>query len=383
MHALAQLHVVLPAQNIHAETRGDGRERRIGTRKARRHDADGEQYHHQGSHHARCRKHRQQIVRSLRQRHALLLRQHHQQHTQTQKEQIGGHKGETIGAHILLRLTQRLAGKILLHHVLIQSRHHDDHEHAAQKLFPEILLRHPVVEDEDARMTVVGYRLDGFRRRHAQGCHHLIDDEDECGKHAGGLEGIRPHQGLDAALARIEPDEHHHHGHRKPERNAHPVEHEALKQDADHKESHRCPRHLRQEKERGARLVRPFAQPLLQIAVDGGEVIPVVDGEQEETYEEIAHDEAEAHLQIGHISLHHHAGHADEGDARDGGSHHSEGYHIPGRTPVRPIKCFVAAGSPCREVTEHQEHAEVSQNCDNDNHFLLLYLKFRYKGTAF
>ena len=155
------------------------------------------------------------------------------------------------------------------------------------------------------------------------------------------------------------------------------------KQDADHEESHRRPRHLRQEKERGARLVRPFAQPLLEIAVDGGEVIPVVDGEQEETYEEIAYDEAEAHLQIGHISLHHHAGHADEGDARDGGSHHSEGYHIPGRTPVGPIKCFVAAGSPCREVTEHQEHAEVSQNCDNDNHFFSYILNSATKVLHF
>ena len=45
--------------------------------------------------------------------------QHHQQHTQTQEKQIGRHKGETIGTDILLSLAKRLAGKILLHHILI------------------------------------------------------------------------------------------------------------------------------------------------------------------------------------------------------------------------------------------------------------------------
>ena len=119
MHTLAKLHIILLAQNIHTETRSNRGQCRIGTRKARRHDTDGEQHHHQGSHRSRCCKHRQQIIRSLRQRHTLLLCQHHQQHTQTQKEQIGRHKGETIGTDILLSFTKRLAGKILLHHILI------------------------------------------------------------------------------------------------------------------------------------------------------------------------------------------------------------------------------------------------------------------------
>ena len=52
MHTLAKLHIILLAQNIHAQTRSDCRQSRIGTRKARRHDADGKQYHYQGSHHS-------------------------------------------------------------------------------------------------------------------------------------------------------------------------------------------------------------------------------------------------------------------------------------------------------------------------------------------
>ena len=119
MHTLAKLHIILLAQNIHAQTRSDCRQSRIGTRETCRHDTDGEQYHYQGSHHSRCCEHWQQIIRSLRQRYALLLCQHHQQHTQTQEKQIGRHKGETIGTDILLSLAKRLAGKILLHHILI------------------------------------------------------------------------------------------------------------------------------------------------------------------------------------------------------------------------------------------------------------------------
>ena len=119
MHTLAKLHIILLAQNIHAQTRRNRGQSRIGTRKTRRHDANGKQYHYQGSHHSRSCEHRQQIIRSLRQRYALLLCQHHQQHTQTQEEQIGWHKGETIGTDILLSLAKRLAGKILLHHILV------------------------------------------------------------------------------------------------------------------------------------------------------------------------------------------------------------------------------------------------------------------------
>ena len=218
-------------------------------------------------------------------------------------------------------------------------------------------------------MTVVSDCRDSLRWRHSQGCHHMIDNQDERSKHAGSLEGIRPHQRLDATLAGIEPDEHHHHRYRHPERNSHSIEHEPLQQNADHEKADCRSRHLRQQKERSTRLVGTFAQSLLQIAVDGGEIIPVVDRQQEKTYQEVAQDKADAHLQIGHICLHHHTRHTHEGDARDRGAHHSESHHIPRRTPVRPIESFIAAGTPCRNMAEEQQHAEICQNRDDDNHF--------------
>ena len=96
----------------------------------------------------------------------MLLIPHGEQDTQRQEEQIGGQEGHAVGTHILLCPTQRLAGQVFLHHVLIDARHHQYDEDAAEELFPEVLLRRPVVPDEDARQLVA---IDGAHHRlHAQ-----------------------------------------------------------------------------------------------------------------------------------------------------------------------------------------------------------------------
>lgn len=156
-----------------------------------------------------------------------------------------------------------------MHHVLIQARHHDGDEGSAEQLLPEVLRRHPVVPHEHAAVLVGSYRLHGFAHAHAQLLRHIIYNKEQRGEHAGGLECVGPHQRLDAAAARVEPDEQRHAHDGYGERHAHGVEHEALQNDADDVEAHGGARHLRREEEPCAGLVRPLAEPLLQIRVDG------------------------------------------------------------------------------------------------------------------
>ena len=194
---------------------------------------------------------------------------------------------------------------------------------------PEVLPRHPVVEDEDARVLILA---DGCHRLH--GCeaelpHHLVDDKEKGCEHTESLKGVGPHQCLDASLACIEPDKQHHRRHCEPEGNTDAIEHEALKDEAHHEETHGGSRHLRQQEEGCPRLIGTVTKPVEQIGVDGGEVVPIVDRQQDESHQEIPHDEAQAHLQVSHAALHRHARYTDEGDARDGSSHHAESHHVP------------------------------------------------------
>ena len=54
---------------------------------------------------------------------------HRKQYAQGEEQQIGGQEGESIATHILLSITQRLAGQVFLHHILIQSCHNYYDEH--------------------------------------------------------------------------------------------------------------------------------------------------------------------------------------------------------------------------------------------------------------
>ena len=241
--------------------------------------------------------------------------QHHrQQHAEGEEEQIGRHEGHAVAAHVLLGIAQRLTGEVLLHHVLIQSCHHDGDEGTTQELFPEVVGRHPVVEDEDTAHGRGGDGIDGFTHGEVQVTDHREDDHDEGREETDGLEGIRKHQCADATTTGVEPDEGHHQEHVHEEGDAHGVEDKLLEDDTHHVEPHGGTRHLRQEEEGGPRQIGPFPEPLPEVAVDGGEVQTVVERQQHEGDGEIAHDESEAHLQIGHLRRQHHARHRDEGD---------------------------------------------------------------------
>lgn len=367
MRALAQPLVALALADVHTVARGQRRERTVGTRERGRHNAQGEQHQHHIAQQSRGGKHGQQLVASLRQGHALTGSQQREQHAQREEQQVSRHEGHAIGAHVLLSLAQRLAGEVLLHHVLVQSGHHNHDEDTAQELFPEVLARHPVVHHEDARVAVVDNGRHSLRRREPQGLHHLPDDEQQGREHTSGLQRVGPHQRLDAAAARVEPDERHHAHHRQRKRDAQRVEHEALQDDTHHIEPGRRTRHLRQQEEPRARLVRPPSQPVLQISIDGGEVHAVVDRQQDECHRHIAQDEAQARLQVRHVRVQHHAGHADKCHPRYRRPHHAKSHHIPRRLSVAAIERIVVGPAAGQAAEQHQQ-GKIDKNCNQYHH---------------
>lgn len=206
----------------------------------------------------------------------LSAEKHRQQDAEGKKEQVGGQEGDAIGAHIFLRLLQRAAGQVLLHHILIEPCHHDHDEHAAEELFPEVVGRHPVVEHEDAAHLAVSNGVDCLSHRQTQAARHLADDQDKGREEAERLEGVGEHQRADAAPSGVEPDKQHHPHDIGDEGNARRVEHELLQDHTDHVELDRRSRDFRQQEEPGTRQIGPSAQPLSQIGIDAREVQPII-----------------------------------------------------------------------------------------------------------
>ena len=62
-----------------------------------------------------------------------------QQDAHPQKQHIQRNERKTVRTHVFLRITQVLAREVLLHHVLIQSRHDNHNENTTEELFHEML----------------------------------------------------------------------------------------------------------------------------------------------------------------------------------------------------------------------------------------------------
>ena len=105
------------------------------------------------------------------------------------------------------------------------------------------------------------------------------------------------------------------------------------------------------------------AEALLEVCVDGGEAVAVVERQEEEGDDEVAEEEADAHLQVGHLGGSDIAGHTDEGDAGNAGANHAEGYQEPGRAAAGAEEGVVGAFTP-REVGDQEENQEV---CNDNN----------------
>ena len=184
MYAAAQAFIVRPAADVDAVAGGHGGQGRVGRGEGCRHDAKCEQHQGALSQRTRCSKHWQQLIAGCRQFDTALLCQQYQQYAQREEQQVGRQEGQSIDSHILLCVAQRAAGKVLLHHVLVEARHDDDYEHAAEELLPEVLPRHPVVPHKHARMAVLCDGLHDTCEVEVQLAHHLIYNKKQCSKHA-------------------------------------------------------------------------------------------------------------------------------------------------------------------------------------------------------
>ena len=93
------------------------------------------------------------------------------------------------------------------------------------------------------------------------------------------------------------------------------IEHQPLEHDAHNQKAHGGTEHLAHEEEPCAGAVGPLSEAILEVPVDGYKVAAVEHGHKQECYHEIAHDEAEHHLEVGIALVHHHAGHGNECNA--------------------------------------------------------------------
>ena len=182
--------------------------------------------------------------------------------------------------------------------------------------------------------------------------HHRHDEAET-------FEGVGPHHRFHTSEHGIEPNEGNRDYHVERERDAERPEHKHLEHGAHHKEAHCGAEHLGDEEEPRAGAMGRRAKPLLEVAVDRHKVAFIEQRDEHICNGEIAHDEAEHHLQIGIAFGGHHAGHGDECYAGDAGAEHAEGYQRPGGATSAGEECGIVAASAGKPRHEH-EHGKVA-----------------------
>ena len=148
------------------------------------------------------------VSRELADIHAVVLREDQQHAAQQQEEDVDHHQDAGEREHVALRLPQRLAREVLLHHILIQARHGDGDEHAADDLLQEVAVVAPVGVEDGAAVGAVLAHSGHLRPYIAEGAAHVAHNHhnrnNQCANEKRSLQHIRPHHGLDAAAERVE-----------------------------------------------------------------------------------------------------------------------------------------------------------------------------------
>ena len=264
--ALAQRLVGGPLADVDAVARRQRRQGRVGRRERGGDDAEREEDGHRRA--RSLDEGGQKLVALGGQPRPAALSQLGQQHAEGQEQEVGRQEGQPIAAHVFLGVAQRAAGQVLLHHVLVEPRHDDDDEGAAEQLFPEIRAAGPVVEDEDAAAPVGHDGLQGFAEVETQLTHDHIYNKEERGEETRRLQHIGEHERAHPTPPRIEPDERHHRHGVDPEGHAEGVEHKRLEDHADDVELDGRPHQLRQQEEPSAAEVGAAPQTLTQVGID-------------------------------------------------------------------------------------------------------------------
>ena len=123
--------------------------------------------------------------------------------TEREEKQIHHDKEETGGNDILLRIAQRLASQVLLHHILIKSRHRDCNKSPRDYLFP-IEFWMVEIGFPNAGIAFGGTGAKQFGNTDIQvfqNDHHRGYGSEE---QEGGLQCIGPHHGLQSATECVE-----------------------------------------------------------------------------------------------------------------------------------------------------------------------------------
>ena len=253
------------------------------------------------------------------------------------EEQAGGHD-------VLLRVAEGLAGEVLLHHVLVEARHGDGDEHAGEHLLEPELGGHGVGV-EHLGVALLGGGAQEVRQAHAEvaedGHHGGHGGEDE----EGGLEGVGPDDGLDAAGEGVEQDDGYEDHRRYPEGYA-PGGEDKLVEHEDHQvHAQRGAEEARDDEEEGAGALAAEAKALGEVGVDGGEVELVVQRQEDQGDGGVAEDIAEDHRHVEPLVDQHVAGDRHESDARERGPDHAVCHHGPGRLASGTEEGLVALGA--------------------------------------
>ena len=218
--------------------------------------------------------------------------------TKREEKQIHHDKEETGGNDILLRIAQRLASQVLLHHILIKSGHRDCNKSPRDYLFP---IEFWVVEIGFPN-TGIAFGGTGAKQfwntdiQVFQNDHHRSYGSEE---QEGGLQCIGPHHGLQSATESVEQNEGYEHHRGNPERDAPGTEHELIKHKDNQIHAQCRAQKTGKYEEYGACLFRRAAEALVEVRIDRCEIQLVIERQEEKSDDKITDDVAE---HKGHIS---------------------------------------------------------------------------------
>ena len=356
---------------------GEGRRQRsqsgagggVGRRDKAQDEEDADDYGHLAveGHHA------EEFVALLGARQALAVHIDNQQRAEHQEQGDDEELNDTADNHVLLALSRILAGQVALHHVLVEAVGGDGHEHTGEELLPEVGRLHGVVEEEHLRLVVVPDAAGHLAEVEAQVGGHEVDAQNHGHDQAETLQCVGPDEGLHAALDRIEPDERDGDDYIEDERNMQRSEHKQLQNRADDEETHGGAEHLRDKEEPRAGAVGRAPEALLQVTVDGDEILLIEQRHQHESYHEVAYDKAQNHLQVGVALGGDHARHRDESYAGNRRADHGEGHQRPGSLALAGKERGIVA--PARgEVRHEHQQAEIADD-GQDNYQCFQFLR--------
>lgn len=266
---------------------------------------------------------------------------------------------------VLAALRGTTAGERALHHVLVDTRCADQEHDTRYELLPEIrpLLR--VVEPEYPRHGVGADARKVVFARGASASENAIDAQSDGQREAYGLQQVGLQYRFHSAAERAEVH------HRDGEQHIHPVghtqrgAHKELEHFGDDEQPHARPEHLADEEEPCARAVGAHAEPLLQVAVDGREVVLVVERYKPVCQNELSDGEPRHHLHVTPSRCADHARHAHERNARHGGGHRGYTHQQPRALPAAREE-RAAVRLPSRYVRHGKQHAEIEQYDSED-----------------